>query len=465
VMAAAVSLLEQLNRLENKEGVRYSETIRHHDQRLWWFHQQYVFDHYIVPFVRGVPLSPEPRRPFPRARRIASQVFFRTTSALALAKAAIRRPRVWIYTVDSVDEHGRNRWIPHLHEALAKRGQDFLEIVWSNSGASALRFARQRAHRVAYWQGIRPLLNKPGIQTLRPYQSNAENFLRDVALKVMLPRCAYSARITEQFETLLRTLKPDGVYLMDDSLHAFELAAACKRLGIPTVGIQHGQFSRFTVGLMGYGSSGVRLGFDKYCVWGPWFEQILTSNSTFISDDSVVVAGSFRSPPVPAISTNGNMEPPTVLFVGEHYDSVMQRSEVQPYLQALREAGINVVVKPHPSLSKANAAEPSLGAMMQRADVVVASYSSVIFEAILHEKPVVLFKSSLWNDPHGLAASGIATLAASACEIADAVRHARAPSASELTARRQTVWGDVMQDAGEIALREMDGLMRLHARS
>ena len=71
---------------------------------------------------------------------------------------------------------------------------------------------------------------------------------------------------------------------------------------------------------------------------------------------------------------------------------------------------------------------------------------------------MVLFSTSRYDDPHGLARAGLAELAASPGEIAERVRAAAALPAQELERRRETVWGARPGDAGEVAVREMERL-------
>ncbi|MFW6040041.1 MAG: hypothetical protein ACOC9N_03080 [Gemmatimonadota bacterium] len=86
----------------------------------------------------------------------------------------------------------------------------------------------------------------------------------------------------------------------DTLLIAFELVVACRRRGIPTVAVQHGQFSRYTTGLMAYGfSAPVGHAFDRYCVWSDFFADILRRHSDLIPSASVVVGG------VPGTSASG----------------------------------------------------------------------------------------------------------------------------------------------------------------
>src|SRR5690606_38084532 len=121
-------------------------------------------------------------------------------------------------------------------------------------------------------------------------------FLDALAARVLLPACLSSVRTIRRWERLLRLLRPGGVYLMDDYVHAFELVVACRRRGIRTVAVRHGQISRYTAGLMGYGFDGpADQSFDRYCVWSEFFAQLIREHSRLVPAGSVVAAGSPRT--------------------------------------------------------------------------------------------------------------------------------------------------------------------------
>lgn len=538
----AVRLLKELNTLVDESGTPYRSAVRYHGYEPWWFHQQAAFDEYLAHFIRYLPLlaacreaarviivdCPYPlRRIFPlihrrvemhwrsvkpsrlrRIRRAASGAFYRIVTAIAIAHATVRRPPALVYTVDGIDGRGRNRWIDGLYQALRRRNTSFLEIAWSDSGARALRRWRVRPRLVAYAQAVASRDEadpRPDWPRAATHDGElVQSFLHSLARNVLVPAAQRSVRSIRRYESLLRLTRAAGVYLMDDYVHAFELVVACRRRGVPTVALQHGQFNRYTAGLMGYGFDGERHhSYDRYCVWNDYFAQLLVLHSRLVPADSVVVAGSPRAraetrevtrprviecdrgranadagtarehgswklgrPPPPA-----HVVGPRVLFLAEHYDASSQQ-EVDAYERALAVTDIELWLKTHPSTAKQPARAPAypgrepravdapLDELLARVDVVVASYSSAIFEAILHMKPVVLFSTSRYRDPHGLAEAGLASHATSAEEITELVWAATRLPQSELMRRRERVWGPVARsnDAGETAVIEMNML-------
>src|SRR5690606_33261909 len=276
----ALALLERLNALRDASGTPYRSAVRYHEYEPWWFHQQTALDEYLVPFLRYRPLleacsaaqrlilvdcPPDLRRLLPllgpharvehhdratrpkrlrRLRRIASGVLYRAETLRALAPALVRRPDCLVYAVDALDADGRSRWIDGLDRALDARRTRYLEVVWSESGARALRQRRLRRRPVVFWQAVAAGVRRPAAgnsdAVAAPPDDPTGRFLHALANRVLLPASRGSVRTIRRWERLLRLLRPGGVYLMDDYVHAFDLVVACKRRGIPTVALQHG---------------------------------------------------------------------------------------------------------------------------------------------------------------------------------------------------------------------------------
>lgn len=517
----ALVLLRKLNELRDGHGRRYSSLVSHEGFEPWWFHQQIAFDLFLVPFtqveallnrlaeaertdlyrlpielrqlVRLIPpLHPVRvderdapiRKVLPRIRRGMSWLFYRAVSAAAMAHAWLDAPEVLVFSVDALDPvTGENRWIGGLHQALKRQRIRFLEVLWSASGASALRNLLVRRHAAIYanafgaYQPIAAAHTASDDSPVRPDPTT--EFLTRLAEGVLIPAAMSSVERIRRYERLLRFMKPRGVYCMDDCVHAFELVAACKHHDIPTVALQHGRIGRHTAGLMGYGFSARRShGFDRYCAWSDFFAEVLREHSEFIPPESVVAAGisrpSMRCSNRPtSVGGEKSRAKVSVLFLGEQYSPVEQKTAVHPYVSSLCESKvIELIFKPHPlqgempfaiELPRKHARilviDEPLEAALGRADVVVASFTSAIFEAILHQKPVILFSTARHDDPHGLAKSGLATKVASPALIEEAVLYAARTGSAELARRKQLVWGNDVRNGGGVALAEMQKLL------
>lgn len=522
----ALVLLKRLNGLRDSHGRPYASLVRYRGFEPWWFHQQIAFDSFLVPFTQfetllahwasadrvelhgapvalrqllrlmprlehvqiGDPDSPA-RKAFLRLRGAASWLFYRMVSIVALARTRLAAPDVLVFATDAVDPSAReNRWIGGLHQALKCQRIRFLDVLWSAGGASALRnlFVLRRA--VIYANAVGPYRmdetpRSPSDNSFDRHDSTAI-FLTRLAEDVLIPASKASVRSIRRYARLLRFVRPRGAFFMDDYVHAFELVAACKHGNIPTVALQHGQVGRYTVGLMGYGFSGSRShAFDRYCAWSGFFADIVKGHSELIPSKSVVVAGISRPSTAPTNHANSaNRERPhgkvSVLFLGEQYSQAEQTQEVRPYILSLCNSDeVELFFKPHPlqgesllpigllgSASRILMFDGPLEVGLGQVDVVIASFTSAIFEAILHQKPVILFSTARYDDPHGLAKSGLAMKIPSPADIAEAVVRAAGTRADELARRKQRVWGNGAHDGGKLAILEMQKLRQAAGR-
>ncbi|HEY3519480.1 MAG TPA: hypothetical protein VGK80_00375, partial [Rhodanobacteraceae bacterium] len=509
-------------------GRPYSSLVSHEEFEPWWFHQQIAFDSFLVPFTQFetlldrfaeadrvdlyrsppalrqlVRLMPQlqhvqlddpdtpARKMLLRIRGAMSWLLYRVVSIAAMARARLRAPEVLVFSVDAIDpDTHENRWIGGLHQALKRQRIRFLDVLWSASGASALRnlFVRRRSAIYANAVGGYAPTATPHMASddFLGRQDATTVFLTRLAEDVLIPAAKASVRRIQRYERLLRFMKPRGVFCMDDYVHAFELVVACKHDNIPTVALQHGRIGRYTVGLMGYGFSAPQNhGFDRYCAWSDFFAEVVKEHSDFISPESVVVAGISRpsmrrwSNQSKSIGEERSRRKISVLFLGEQYSQVEQRVEVHPYISSLCESNaIELLFKPHPlqgewpfpidprgKQPRITMIDEPLEAALDRADVVVASFTSAIFEAILHEKPVILFSTMRHDDPHGLANSGLAMKVSSPALIAEAVMCAARIDPGELARRKKRAWGDDIRDGGKKAILEMQRLQRAAGQS
>src|SRR5690606_33360388 len=381
----SLTFLRALNNLQDAEGRPYASRVTYHGIDAWWCRQQEVYDHYLRPFLRYEPLlaravaggmvriracppelrrilpfvagghrvsaeGPPERLDFPKVRRLASGALYRTITAAGLLRALVQRPEYLVYAYDALDAAGQNRWIGGLHEALARRGISFLEIVSSSSGVRALQGLRTRGRSVLHLQALAPRPTDapsggPPADSV-PEELRAA-FLRQVAERVGLAGAEGSCRTIARVERVLSVLRPAGVFLMDDPVHAWERAIACRRLGTPSVAVQHGQFGSETVGLMGYGYRGAP-GFavDRYCVWGPHFRDLIRRHGRLFDERAVVVAGSPR--PAGRVDRSPSRSTEVVILL-EHHDPAIRGREIVPYLRAMLDAGFPIRIKPHPA--------------------------------------------------------------------------------------------------------------------
>ena len=395
---AALDLLRRLNALADRDGHAFTGRVRYHGYEPWWFHQQAVFHRYLLPYTRYQHLitrlasadrivaddcppdlstllrltldsrcdlqlreSPRPR-PIQRLRKRIAGSGYRVATLMAAALGRLRRPEAIVYAIDVL---GRGRAcdprIERLYRLLEDEGVSFTEITWSVDPRRALRNWWQRRRPCLYIQGfevpVSPARRPANGQSIGDVSMRLEDrLLMGLATQVMLPAAKTSVRLIEKLERVVQFLGVRRAFFIDDYRHAYELVVACKRCGIPTLGVQHGQFNAYSVGLMAYGfDAPQRHSFDRYWLWSPFFRDQLLRQSDLYRETDVFVGGPaqvFDEPAAPAdLSARRTANTRVrVLWLAEQYESSLQRSEVTPYVARLMaDPRVEVAIKLHPS--------------------------------------------------------------------------------------------------------------------
>jgi hypothetical protein len=232
----------------------------------------------------------------------------------------------------------------------------------------------------------------------------------------------------------LRALRPRAVFLIDESGSGQSLLRAARRLGIRTIGVQHGGFhAGDPVYDLRAGNPGIEPA-DVLCVWSEWFRDRLCSLSPIYGVANTRATGRLRFAPPPAPRST-DPDALRVLVVGEA--GAQFAADIGPFVEALRAAAVEVRERPHPAVG---AAARSLAADLADCDAVIGRSSSALLEALHAHRPAIV----CGQDAAGWVAEGIA---AGAREPAAVVATCRAAVSDRdaLARARARVWsgGDV----------------------
>ncbi len=144
----------------------------------------------------------------------------------------------------------------------------------------------------------------------------------------------------------LRHCQAKTFYGLDDvNGYVFPVLYACRRLGMRTIGHQHGAYVKRHAG---YIMEGIAPGdfqwFDQVIVWGDYWKQKMQRDSTVYPPDFFTVGSNKFANILPA-SIPADREPRTVLIPYEFLANTMKVGE---YMQKLMELGYHVAFKPRP---------------------------------------------------------------------------------------------------------------------
>jgi hypothetical protein len=229
----------------------------------------------------------------------------------------------------------------------------------------------------------------------------------------MLPE---SVRMRVAARALLEQERP-AVVLMTYETGPYQraLIVEARRLGIPTVAIMHGFISDMNNHYMHTGVTAERLdppaGFsvpDRTCVWGDFFRRVMTEQGNY-RPEQVAVTGNWQYD-----QGFAGLEPETAGTADERTVLVCTSKQwsarfVQTCLDAIAvTGGLRCLVKSHPledpaevqavvdaeSRVKVEVCEGSMLEALRRADIVVSLPSTVAYEAVLLDKPLVMVNTA-----------------------------------------------------------------------
>ncbi|MBI5849147.1 MAG: hypothetical protein HZB31_14580 [Nitrospirae bacterium] len=512
----ALELLKRLNRLTFANGHRVSEYVTVDGFEPWWFQQENIYWYILVPYTRyrelinqiiaqnesvvitdapaqfsalvkllleadsTVPVSFAGTRAGRRRDGLKGRltlwsiwVIKLVVTATSLLAFRLNKPPVLLYAIDKISPGLRHDF--RLHSIYNKLNSDklsFSEYLHSIDDATALRNLWVRRRPVVFFETVASLLYR-----WQHRKSTQREHLRKVPFDRDVPDSAFlaavarlglemSVRSASQVQCLkwmVRWQRPCSAVILDDSRHANELIAACKELGIFTLGYQHGLFNRYHPGLMAYGFGSARKHtFDAYGLWSDYFLQRLLGSSELYDERNAFVCGPIRPPSAEEINQSQAARQPgspiRVLIVSEPRARL---SEVKCYAQVLASDArfrITVKLRPGEDISKARIDWGDTTGQMQflttgtvfeafrDADVVLGTYSTVLYEAALALKPALIVNTS-FTYGHDLAKDGLAFWAENPHSVCDiAVRAFQTPIV-ELLSRRDRLWGKLEQDS------------------
>lgn len=373
-------------------------------------------------------------------RRLSWLVVHLAFTAASLAWLALaRRGATLVFThAPDLDAEGRDAQMGPLVDGLLARGLPVVEWTLVPLDRSFLRNLRAKR---------RPFVSHAAV--LGPARVLAAFAWRDRReVRVALARA------------VLRALRPRACYLVDESGSGQTVLRAARRLGIPTIGVQHGDFQpgNRQYALTAAASGQVEAA-DVLALWSPWFQRRLLAISPIYGESNTRVTGRLRygraaQEPL-ARGPRGTSEVVDVLVVSESPDSYPSfAGAAAPFLDALRaDAGVRLRIRPHPAEDARRwegAGELSRGPLardLERAGVVVGVASSALLEALFHGRPAVSLSLPGLEDRAGYVAEGLLVSCGEPSALPGLCRALAAAGAPVHS--RERVWGGAPEDAVE----------------
>lgn len=396
-------------------------------------------------------------------------------SLVSVLLARLGRRDTLVYILDQVSPGLRHDFrLDGIYRELRRRSYRFAECVHLHGGRELYRVAWRnlvrRRRPVVFLEALSRLSHGRSVEDTTPAlpldttgSSDPESaFLRRVA-RHTLGRARLLAAEIPRIQRLLRLMGVRRIIALDDSRHVNGLVAAARLEGIPSLGYMHGLFNRYHPGLLcrGLGSQARRHGFDLLGVWSDYFRNRLLAGELYDHEHSFV-SGPIRQAVETAtvaspVARRPTDQPLRILLLSEPR---ARQDEVRSYVRRLLAAeGCRVVLKvrpgeavPHFRLRGGQEGSHlevlrsgTVYEAFESCDVVVGTYSSVLYEAALALLPAVLLRTT-FSYGHELVEDGLAELAERPEEVVETVERAAALDLRERRRRRDALWGDAPLD-------------------
>ena len=489
----ALSWIQWLNEARTEDGRRLSSLVTEDGYEMWWFVQYRLFTRFVIPYTRyervvswalegATVVDPPPD--LERLLRILTRAGESITVVHRAPKNILRSWRRWlgtplvamavvaswlaawwfrargravaVYTVDIVSPGLRHDFrIDPIYRELERRELSYGEFVHSLGGVGAVQNFFRRRRLSIDMQAMAMLETRPAVNMSPAASIRAGDMPADRAQffsALAREGCRASSEAVRKYRALRRLVRlhrPRFALVLDDSRHTHELVAACRSEGVYVVSYQHGVFNRYVVGLMAYGFlDGKPHCANAYGLWSDYFRHRLLRDSRLYDASTTFVCGMLRSPGLD-VEAKGRSSEGRVLVVSES----QRTEEIVPFVAQLLEGEAHEVTlklrpgeqvptpwRPLLELGLATSKQSVYDAVRD-CDVVLGTYSSVLYEAAFLLKPLVVVKTTA---PVGdeLVQESLAELASGPDGIEQAVTRAVALPISELERRRAVLWGE-----------------------
>ena len=210
------------------------------------------------------------------------------------------------------------------------------------------------------------------------------------------------------FRKQLKNSKITQFYGIDDTNYAYPMIYACQANGIETIGHQHGaNYSPWDApyNLNGFNRDEYKW-FDKLLVWGEFWKDHILSTSSAYSKEQIVVGAHMRPLALASNEACGVKGSKNILMPYEFYADTHLLGK---YICALQDIGYVIYLKWRPDEQLADeldayclpeerktrivVVEEITNELMKKIDIVAASCSTIIFDAIPYMKEIWILET------------------------------------------------------------------------
>lgn len=400
---------------------------------LWQRFHQTVFDGDVKRFARTKSFSSflNEERQFHKPL-----VFFLTSCVATLSNlitvcgAFVTHPRVLIFSVDKVsDQVTRSDFrLRAVYDVLSKNHVSYTECFHTLLGKSMLKNILSRKRLALYLEGFdwmyflaRPLIEKKHELHIEGLSGTEDEvaFMSHTISKYVRIRdlMAFRRRMLVWF---LRAAGVKAVVGIDDVRHYHEVLAAARACSIPSLMVQHGHFTKYHVGWLGYQHAPDSMSYvapDALLVWSNYWKQELLRLGSVFPSERIIEAG-YPNTTVRAMFSPGREEEALIILVPHETES--PKREVSEYIRRLAHLhGAVVYLKIRPDLTKEEQLATYDDEVQQLVRVVTSFsempvpsvacgvYTTLLYDMVREYIPTLVMQTNM-DYGEGIVANGLA---------------------------------------------------------
>ncbi len=384
-----------------------------------------------------------------------SILFLSVVSSISYFFLLVMRRKILIYSVDRVSllPEGIDERLKPLYRVLHKCGVAYIEIFHTSTLGDFLKNFLKRRRPALYLEVLEPVIsiihllvfsgksNFSVDSVVLPEELSSEEkrfiyFLIDKYVKEAL-RFPIKIRLL----TALFSLSNVKIFFsIDDPRYYNSLIVACRRNGIVSYAIQHGHFTKYHVGWLKTSPlKAEKISPDIFFVWNEYWKKELLRLGTYFREDSIVIGAPLSYGNInPKIFSDKNKigilipreNRPPYKEVREYIEAFLKCPAISVFFKVRPGIPVNIQLKEyglgedHPSSLQV---VTDLAKAMPFIDMVVGTYSTLLYDMVASEVPVAILNTSS-DYGEGMVKNGLAekiSLTPSLCQ--DVLRIAKTP--------------------------------------
>lgn len=316
-----------------------------------------------------------------------------------------------IYTPDIIS-HRENcdfRFF-EVYKFFSRRELKFIEIFHTRFGIIFLKNFFKRK-RLALYLEVYPLFFKNKRKVYTPKIKGLLE-IEEIAFRVLYKDfiTTVDSRI-KRINLLIKQLSKTNLkklISMDDVRNTNELIVACKEVGIKTIGIQHGHFTKYLVGSMNYNIPKEKsVTFDNLYLWNRYWSNLLHKYSNQYDTTNTKIGGllrPFAKYNLKNISLPKKIDQLKLLVLSEPW---APKDEVGSFINELIKRNVSVYLSIRPDASNEVLEEYNIQniesvkivnkvdeKILNEIHAACGTYSTYLHELLYFNKPILLMETS-----------------------------------------------------------------------